>query len=169
MGFALGPRAVAASYRLFAHETIGSTNAEALARAAAGDPGRLWVVAKAQTAGHGRRGRPWETPPGNLAASLLLPQIAPARSATLGFAAGLALEEAIRAATRERPPPPWRGRVPLAVTRGAGEGEDRRAKAPESRLRPCAVQEKSLGASRLPLHVEPVAFGYNGATQACRG
>ncbi len=99
MAFALGPAATAGSYRLAAYETIGSTSTEALARARAGDPGRLWVVAKAQTAGHGRRGRPWQTASGNLAASLLLVlPVEQARSATLGFAAGLALDQAIRAA-----------------------------------------------------------------------
>src|SRR5688572_20544744 len=99
MPFALGPAATAGSYRLAAYETIGSTNTEAMARARAGDPGRLWVASKAQTAGHGRRGRPWQTAAGNLAASLLLVlPVEQARSATLGFAAGLALEHAIRTA-----------------------------------------------------------------------
>ena len=73
MAFALGPSATAAGYRLAAYETIGSTSTEALERARQGDAGRLWIVARAQTAGHGRRGRPWATPSGNLAASLLLP------------------------------------------------------------------------------------------------
>jgi BirA family biotin operon repressor/biotin-[acetyl-CoA-carboxylase] ligase len=99
MAFALGPETTARGYRLAAYDTIGSTSTEAMARAGAGDPGRLWVVSKAQTAGHGRRGRAWQTASGNLAASLLL--IVPAeqaRSATLGFAAGLALDQAIRVA-----------------------------------------------------------------------
>lgn len=98
MGFTLGPRAIARGYRVTAYDTIGSTSTEALARGRAGDPGRLWVVAASQSAGHGRRGRPWQTSPGNLAASLLLALKAPqAHSATLGFAAGLALDLAIRA------------------------------------------------------------------------
>jgi BirA family transcriptional regulator, biotin operon repressor / biotin---[acetyl-CoA-carboxylase] ligase len=97
MAFALGRNALLHGYRLSAHDTIGSTNSEALERGRAGDPGRLWVVARAQTAGHGRRGRPWQTPSGNLAASLLLSLPARAtQAATLGFAAGLALEGAIR-------------------------------------------------------------------------
>ncbi len=98
MTFALAPRAQAGGYRLAAFDTIGSTSAEALERARAGDPGRLWVVAREQTAGHGRRGRPWQTARGNLAASLLLtvPAGQP-KSATLGFAAGLALADAISA------------------------------------------------------------------------
>jgi BirA family biotin operon repressor/biotin-[acetyl-CoA-carboxylase] ligase len=101
MDFRLGPEAVANGYRLAAFDTIGSTNSEALERARAGDPGRLWIAAKAQTAGHGRRGRPWQTKSGNLAASLLLATERNANSATLGFAAGLALEQAIRTAAPE--------------------------------------------------------------------
>lgn len=102
MGFALGPQAASGGYRLVAYDTIGSTSAEAAERARGGDPGRLWVVAKEQTAGRGRRGRHWETASGNLAASLLL--IDPAADnnpATLGFAAGLALERAVRACAPE--------------------------------------------------------------------
>lgn len=97
MGFTLGPSASSAGYRLAVYEKLGSTSTEALAWATLGDPGRLWVVADQQTAGHGRRGRAWQTPKGNLAASLLLVRHSPSPlSATLGFAAGLALETAIR-------------------------------------------------------------------------
>lgn len=97
MAFDLGAKARAAGYRLVEYEAIGSTSTEALAWAALGDPGRLWVVANQQTAGHGRRARSWQTPKGNLAASLLLVRSAQfPLSATLGFAAGLALEAAIR-------------------------------------------------------------------------
>jgi BirA family biotin operon repressor/biotin-[acetyl-CoA-carboxylase] ligase len=97
MPFELGPKAKTSGYRLAAYETIGSTSTEALERAREGDPGRLWIVAKAQTAGHGRRGRAWETASGNLAASLLLRVSSPpAMIATLGFVAGLAVESAIR-------------------------------------------------------------------------
>jgi BirA family biotin operon repressor/biotin-[acetyl-CoA-carboxylase] ligase len=98
MAFSLGPVANASGYRLIAHETIDSTSTEAIRLALDGDPGRLWVVAGEQTNGHGRRGRPWQTPSGNLAASLLMP--VPdngSQAATLGFAAGLALDSAIRA------------------------------------------------------------------------
>ncbi len=99
MAFLLGPRALEEGFRLAAYETVGSTSAQAVACAKAGDAGRLWTVAGEQTAGHGRRGRPWHTPPGNLAASLLIPTSGdPTTTATLGFAAGLALEGAMRAA-----------------------------------------------------------------------
>src|SRR5688572_14334245 len=96
MGFALGQKALARGYRLAAFDTIGSTSSEAMERGRAGDPGRLWMAAREQTAGHGRRGRPWQTPGGNLAASLLLVLSGNgAQAATLGFAAGLVVKEAV--------------------------------------------------------------------------
>lgn len=95
-GFTLGPKARAAGYRLRGHDTIGSTNTEALAAAAAGDPGGIWFAALQQTEGRGRRGRQWINPHGNLAATLLiLPDADPASSATLGFVAGVALNRAL--------------------------------------------------------------------------
>jgi BirA family biotin operon repressor/biotin-[acetyl-CoA-carboxylase] ligase len=99
MAFALGPKAKAAGYRLDARATVGSTNAEALALARAGDPGRLWVASDHQSAGRGRRSNAWETPRGNLAATVLSVVAAPpATAATLGFVAGLCLDEAVRSA-----------------------------------------------------------------------
>jgi BirA family biotin operon repressor/biotin-[acetyl-CoA-carboxylase] ligase len=97
MKFKLGRAAEDNLYRLRSYETAGSTNAEALAAARSGDPGRCWFVTAEQTEGRGRRGRAWATPVGNLAASLLVvvPNN-PAIAATLGFAAGLALDEALR-------------------------------------------------------------------------
>jgi BirA family biotin operon repressor/biotin-[acetyl-CoA-carboxylase] ligase len=97
MTFSLGPRAISAGYRLAAFDSIGSTNAEAMARARAGERGPLWFVTSEQTAGRGRRHRPWIAPRGNLASSILeVLDVSPAVAATLGFAAGLALEAALR-------------------------------------------------------------------------
>jgi BirA family transcriptional regulator, biotin operon repressor / biotin---[acetyl-CoA-carboxylase] ligase len=97
MTFTLGPRAAAAGYRLTAFDQIGSTNAEAMLRARAGERGPMWFVTTEQTAGRGRRLRPWVAPRGNLASSILeVIDVAPALAATLGFAAGLALEQALR-------------------------------------------------------------------------
>ncbi|MBN9071415.1 MAG: biotin--[acetyl-CoA-carboxylase] ligase [Rhizobiales bacterium] len=96
MAFSLGREAAARSYRLEAHDTVGSTNALALEHARAGDPGLLWIVARKQESGRGRRGRVWETPHGNLAATLLVAgRYELKRAATLGFVAGLALAEAL--------------------------------------------------------------------------
>lgn len=83
-------------FRLQVCESVGSTNALALAMAREGDLGRLWVVARAQTAGRGRRGRSWDSPPGNLYSSLLLVDAADRGAAgTISFVAGIALDRAL--------------------------------------------------------------------------
>src|SRR3954469_7854858 len=97
MAFSLGPQARSAGYRLAVFETIGSTNTEAMARAREGEYGPMWFVTSEQTAGRGRRNRPWIAPRGNLASSILeVLDISPAVAATLGFAAGLAIETALQ-------------------------------------------------------------------------
>src|SRR3954464_16102867 len=89
MTFSLGPRATSAGYRLAAFDCLGSTNAEALSRAREGEQGPIWFVTSEQTAGRGRRHRPWIAPRGNLASSILeVTEVSPAVAATLGFAAG---------------------------------------------------------------------------------
>lgn len=97
-GFTLGSKARAAGYRLRGYDRIGSTNSEAIAAATAGDPGGIWFAARQQTAGRGRRGRQWESPHGNLAATLLIvPEADPTLAATLGFVAGVSLNRALSA------------------------------------------------------------------------
>ena len=67
------------------YETLGSTNAEALALARAGERGPLWITARAQTAGRGRRGRVWVSRAGQSLRELLLTDPSPpsAGAATL--------------------------------------------------------------------------------------
>lgn len=73
---------------------IDSTNAEARRRAEAGEGGPLWLVGLRQTAGRGRRGRPWETGEGNLAATLLFrTEKPPAEAAQVSFVAALAVAD----------------------------------------------------------------------------
>ncbi|MFG3593475.1 biotin--[acetyl-CoA-carboxylase] ligase [Bradyrhizobium sp. RDI18] len=97
MTFSLGPKATSAGYRLAAFDQIGSTNAEAMARARNGEIGPMWFVTTEQTAGRGRRQRAWSAPRGNLASSILeVMDVSPAVAATLGFAAGLSLESALQ-------------------------------------------------------------------------
>ncbi len=97
MKFTLGPKARSAGVRLEAFDAIGSTNAEALIRARAGETGPCWFVTTEQTSGRGRRNRVWTAPRGNLASSILeVLDVPPSVAATLGFAAGLALEQALR-------------------------------------------------------------------------
>ncbi len=103
MAFALGPRARAQNYRVEAFDSIGSTNAEALVRARAGERGPLWLVTDLQTAGRGRRQREWISPRGNLAATIVETlDVQPPVAATLGFAAGLSLEAALQAVSVEQ-------------------------------------------------------------------
>ncbi len=66
MTFVVGPRAAQAGHRVIVHERLDSTNSEALRLARAGERGPLWIVARDQTAGRGRRGREWISAPGNL-------------------------------------------------------------------------------------------------------
>ena len=62
----------------------------------------MWFVTSEQTAGRGRRHRPWIAPRGNLASSILeVIEVSPAVAATLGFAAGLALEAALQRVSME--------------------------------------------------------------------
>lgn len=111
--FWLGEGAAARGYRLVGHDSVGSTSTEAANAARAGDVGDIWFAALQQTAGKGRRGRPWESPHGNLAASLLIvPDCDPAIAATLGFVAGVALNDALRRA------------VPEALIRSGLDGAD---------------------------------------------
>ncbi len=77
---------------ILALASVDSTNAEAARIAASGDLGPLWITAQAQTAGRGRRGRPWVTPRGNLAATFLSPLTQPqAEAAGVSFVAALAV------------------------------------------------------------------------------
>lgn len=84
-------------FRLISHGRIASTSDEAKALAADGAPEGTLIWALEQTEGHGRQGRPWASPPGNLYASLILrPAVPVAVAAQLSFAAALAVGDACR-------------------------------------------------------------------------
>ena len=75
--------------------TTDSTNAEGL-RLMATATTPVWITAAQQTAGRGRRARPWASPPGNLYATLAMRvHEAPQTVALRSFIAALALREAI--------------------------------------------------------------------------
>ena len=94
----LAPEAAAVGVGLIAEDTVGSTNSEALVHGRAGARGPLWVTARTQSAGRGRRGRTWVSERGNLYATLLLTDPAPTeRAAQLSFVAALATHDAIAA------------------------------------------------------------------------
>lgn len=86
------------TFRHIALDDVGSTNTACFEEARSGDPGRLWVTARRQTGGRGRRGRTWVSEPGNLYASLLLIDPAPMTAlASLPLVVALALHRAISA------------------------------------------------------------------------
>jgi BirA family biotin operon repressor/biotin-[acetyl-CoA-carboxylase] ligase len=82
-------------------ESIGSTNDAALALAAAGEPEGASVLSDEQTAGRGRRGRSWSSPPG---AGLYLSVVLRGRDLTLSpglvtLGAGIAASSAVEKCT----------------------------------------------------------------------
>jgi BirA family biotin operon repressor/biotin-[acetyl-CoA-carboxylase] ligase len=85
--------------RILWYPDIGSTNDVAMALADAGEPEGTVVAADSQSAGRGRLGRSWASPPGaGIYASVVLrpaPHVAP----LLTLTAGVAVAEGIEAAT----------------------------------------------------------------------
>jgi BirA family biotin operon repressor/biotin-[acetyl-CoA-carboxylase] ligase len=79
-------------------DELDSTNAEARRRAEAGERGPVWLMARRQSAGVGRRGRAWDGGEGNLTATLLLTlDKTPLETAQLAFVAGVAVWSAVAA------------------------------------------------------------------------
>lgn len=92
-----GP-ALPPGYRLIERDSVGSTNDEARALVASGAPAGIVVWAHSQTAGRGRQGRQWASPPGNLYCSIILrPPIDVARLAEMSFVAALAVRDTVTA------------------------------------------------------------------------
>jgi BirA family biotin operon repressor/biotin-[acetyl-CoA-carboxylase] ligase len=85
---------------LHRHDLIDSTNDEALRLARDGASDGTVVVARQQSAGRGRQGRIWVSPPGNLYVSYLFrtsrfPGVATGRVAEIGFVAVLAVADTL--------------------------------------------------------------------------
>ena len=78
--------------------TVDSTNSHAMRLVAGGAPHGTVVVAEAQTAGRGRLGRAWHSPPGaGLSLSMLLrPPVSVPEAPLLGLCAALALVRVLR-------------------------------------------------------------------------
>jgi len=91
------------SYRLVSYDKVGSTNEEAkrLARDGAAEGTLVWALE--QTAGRGRRGHTWASPPGNLYLSLILrPDCSVGWAAQLGFVAALAVGDTVNSICENR-------------------------------------------------------------------
>jgi BirA family biotin operon repressor/biotin-[acetyl-CoA-carboxylase] ligase len=107
-------------FRLLVRETAASTNDELRALAEDGAPGGLVLLALKQTAGRGRRGAAWFSPPGeSLAFSILVrPEEPKALWPRLALATGIAVAEAAESfgtvAGIKWPNDVWIGRRKLA-------------------------------------------------------
>ena len=91
----------APAWRVQRYACLASTQDTAIAAAAAGDPGRLAILAEKQTAGRGSRGRGWTAPEGNLNLSVLLRPVLPIRPGFWSLLAGIALYEALSPYARD--------------------------------------------------------------------
>jgi BirA family transcriptional regulator, biotin operon repressor / biotin---[acetyl-CoA-carboxylase] ligase len=99
------------------HPEVGSTNDVALRRGDTGAPEGLVVLADMQTAGRGRLGRRWISPPGSgVYVSVLLRP--PALTPLFTLAAGVASAEAIEVATGLRPTVKWPNDICVLPSQG---------------------------------------------------
>ncbi len=89
------------------YDSIDSTNVQAKRLAEEGAPHGTLVTADLQTAGRGRRGRSWDSPPGsNLYFTILLrPQIAPDKASMLTLVMALAVAQGIKKVCGDRVQP----------------------------------------------------------------
>jgi BirA family transcriptional regulator, biotin operon repressor / biotin---[acetyl-CoA-carboxylase] ligase len=101
----------------------GSTNADLLAEARKGAPEGLVLVAEVQTAGRGRLGRVWTSPPrAALVFSVLLrpAEVPPARRGWLPLLTGVAVASTVRAQTAVPASLKWPNDVLVAERKLAG-------------------------------------------------
>jgi BirA family biotin operon repressor/biotin-[acetyl-CoA-carboxylase] ligase len=103
-------------------ESTGSTNADLLARALAGEPEGAVLAAEEQRAGRGRMGRTWTSPPrAALTFSVLLkPAVPPARRGWLPLLAGVAVATAVTQVTGVRTGLKWPNDLLTADAKLAG-------------------------------------------------
>jgi BirA family transcriptional regulator, biotin operon repressor / biotin---[acetyl-CoA-carboxylase] ligase len=103
-------------------ESTGSTNADLLARALAGEPEGAVLAAEEQRAGRGRMGRTWTSPPrAALTFSVLLkPAAPPARRGWLPLLAGVAVATAVSEVTGVRTGLKWPNDLLTADAKLAG-------------------------------------------------
>ncbi len=110
------------AHPIYVYQQIGSTNDEAKRLAESGAPEGLLIVAEEQTAGRGRLGRQWLTPPGgSLAFSLILrPTLPAAQAARLTMLAGVAVCEAIEQTTPLTAQLKWPNDILIAGQKAGG-------------------------------------------------
>ena len=115
-----GDRAGIFSRQVLWYAEVSSTNDVAATLADRGEPEGTIVIADAQSAGRGRHGRSWASPPGaGLYMSIIMRP--PAHAVTLlTIAAGVALADGIQAATGLQPHLKWPNDVYIGERKLAG-------------------------------------------------
>lgn len=115
-----GDRAGIFSRRVLWYAEVSSTNDVAATLADRGEPEGAVVIADAQSAGRGRHGRIWASPPGaGLYMSILMRPVAHAVG-LLTIAAGVALADGIQAATGLQPQLKWPNDIYIGGRKLAG-------------------------------------------------
>jgi BirA family biotin operon repressor/biotin-[acetyl-CoA-carboxylase] ligase len=122
LGLSNSPRICAAAGDVRWLARVDSTQQVARDLARAGAAEGTAVVAEEQTAGRGRLGRPWHSPPGeNLYCSVVLrPPLAPGEVPQIALVAGIAVAAAVEEVTGRRPAIKWPNDVLLDGKKVAG-------------------------------------------------
>ena len=81
--------------RLFNHDTLDSTNNEAMRLIEEGKGEGAVVVANCQTAGRGRRGKVWKSPRGNLYLSIIFPALGVKSGGQVAYVSAVSVRDAI--------------------------------------------------------------------------
>jgi BirA family transcriptional regulator, biotin operon repressor / biotin---[acetyl-CoA-carboxylase] ligase len=91
------PNSLHLGAQILRFETLGSTNDRARDLAMQGASEGVCVLADSQTAGRGRQGRQWSSPPntGLYLSIILRPQVTPARAALITLASAIAVAETL--------------------------------------------------------------------------
>ena len=116
-------------WRFVELDAVGSTQAVAREHAARGAPEGTTVMAKSQTSGAGRMGRPWASPVGGLYMSFILRPKKLVRPELVTLIAAVAVVEGIRGTTGIAPTIRWPNDILLSGKKLAGviaEAESRR-------------------------------------------
>lgn len=102
-------------------ESLDSTSLEAKRRQAAGANGPLWIIAKNQTAGYGRRSREWRQDAGDFAGTLLFcPKAKAENLGQLSFVTALAVAETMNALVKRDVTIKWPNDVLINGGKAAG-------------------------------------------------
>jgi BirA family biotin operon repressor/biotin-[acetyl-CoA-carboxylase] ligase len=115
-----GDRAGSFSRRVLWYAEVGSTNDVAATLADRGEPEGTVIIADTQSAGRGRHGRSWASPPGAGLYMSIVIRPAPHAVSLLTIGAGVALADGIQAATGLHPDLKWPNDVYIGGRKLAG-------------------------------------------------